>query len=85
MFDCDAFDPSAFENDCAGGGWRPWRLPYEEPWQRKARIRADRIVMGVVPGPGDDGHHDLAFYQDLWLRYQRKRAEGSLPDELTLN
>jgi hypothetical protein len=62
-FQCDAFQQSAFQNDCAAaaealsGGWRP-RLPslrpghwprHESDEAREARIKDERVRMGILP------------------------------------
>lgn len=60
MFQCDAFQQSAFQNDCAAaavaetpsGGWfrepKP-RFRGETETERDARINAERVRMGILP------------------------------------
>lgn len=68
-FACDSFDQSAFYTDCTGGGGgrKKSRDPFgawpgeESQDARKARIRAERIQMGIVPNPAADVEDPWAF------------------------
>lgn len=58
MFQCNGFQENAFQNDCTAealsGGWRPSHGPRHWPREesddaREARIRAERVRMGILP------------------------------------
>lgn len=64
-FDCDAFQQSAFQNDCGAapppaetpsGGWgRKRHTPFRDETEndREARIKAERVRMGILEEAGD--------------------------------